>query len=156
MNLFARSLGGLLSDIAFAQFRVRGRLWTQCVCLVLEAVFLFLFGTIDASESWLKALALLICFSIFVQMAEGSTYAIIPCIGFRNLATVSAVVGAGGNAGAVIAIYAFYGTIHDQMLAFKVHAAYVMVFALATPFLHWPEHGSMFLAPKADVDGSCS
>ena len=83
MNLFARSLGGISSDILF------------------EAVFLFCM--VDSSQPWYVALAVLICFSLFVQMAEGTSYGIVPFMNKQQLAVVSALVGAGGNLGAVIA-----------------------------------------------------
>ena len=42
MNLFARSLGGITSDILFKYVGFRGRIWAQFLALFFEAVFLFL------------------------------------------------------------------------------------------------------------------
>ena len=36
----------------------------------------------DNSQPWYVALAVLVCFSLFVQMAEGTSYGIVP---FMNL-----------------------------------------------------------------------
>ncbi len=33
---------------------------------------------VDSSQPWYVALAVLICFSLFVQMAEGTSYGIVP------------------------------------------------------------------------------
>ena len=78
MNLFARSLGGITSDILFKYVGFRGRIWAQFLALFFEAVFLFCFGMVDSSQPWYVALAVLICFSLFVQMAEGTSYGIVP------------------------------------------------------------------------------
>lgn len=48
------------------------------------------------------AIASLMVFSIFVQGAEGSTFGIVPYLNPNVTGTVAGVIGAGGNAGAVI------------------------------------------------------
>ena len=40
MNLFARSLGGIFSDVMFARYAFPGRLWAQFLSLFFEGVFL--------------------------------------------------------------------------------------------------------------------
>mmetsp|Transcript_45889 Transcript_45889/g.142021 ORF Transcript_45889/g.142021 Transcript_45889/m.142021 type:complete len:545 (+) Transcript_45889:102-1736(+) len=148
MNLFARSLGGITSDLLFAKFGFPGRLWAQFLALFFEAIFLFGFGLVDNSQKWYTALIVLICFSTFVQMAEGTSYGIVPFMNRSQLAVVSALVGAGGNLGAVIAGKAFYAPIDDELLPFKIHAAYVMFWALLSPVYYWPELGGMFARPR--------
>merc|ERR1712084_110078 len=95
MNLFARSLGGIGSDIMFAKFGFPGRIWAQFLALFFESIFLFAFGCVSNDNEWYVALAVLICFSAFV--------------------------GAGGNLGAVIAGKCFYAPIDDELLPFKIH-----------------------------------
>ena len=139
-NLFARSLGGITSDLMYKHFAFRGRIWAQFLALFFEAVFLFAFGNVDNSQPWYVALAVLVCFSLFVQMAEGTSplgcsstrvpllivsidinwialiiarYGIVPFMNRKQLAVVSALVGAGGNLGAVIAGFCFYKPIQD-------------------------------------------
>lgn len=73
MNLFARSLGGITSDVLFKYVGFRGRIWAQFLALFFEAIFLFGFGLVDNSQPWYVALAVLVCFSLFVQMAEGTS-----------------------------------------------------------------------------------
>lgn len=147
MNLFARSLGGISSDVLFRKFGFRGRIWAQFIGLFFEAIFLFAFGCVDNSQPWYVALMVLICFSIFVQMSEGTSYGIVPFMNQKQLAVVSALVGAGGNLGAVIAGFCFYKPIDDPLLPFRVHAGYVMFWALLTPVYYWPEYGGMFSGP---------
>jgi len=148
MNLFARSLGGIFSDFLFARFGFPGRLWAQFLALFFEAIFLFAFGCVNNEQEWYTALCVLICFSLFVQMAEGTSYGIVPFMNKQQLAVVSALVGAGGNLGAVIAGFCFYKPIDDELLPFKVHAIYVMFWALLSPVYYWPHLGGMFVGPK--------
>merc|ERR1719313_1393086 len=148
MNLFARSLGGISSDLLFAKFGFTGRLWAQFLSLFFEAIFLFAFGCVNNEQEWYTALAVLICFSIFVQMAEGTSYGIVPFMNRQQLAIVSALVGAGGNLGAVIAGKGIYAVIDDELLPFKIHAGYVMFWALLSPLYYWPELGGMFTGPR--------
>merc|ERR1712007_128913 len=148
MNLFARSLGGIGSDFLFARFGFPGRIWAQFLALFFEAIFLFGFGCVSNDNEWYVALCVLICFSTFVQMAEGTSYGIVPFMIPKQLAIVSALVGAGGNLGAVIAGKCFYAPIDDELLPFKIHAGYVMFWALLSPAYYWPHLGGMFTGPR--------
>jgi len=94
----------------------------------------------------------LVCFSLFVQMAEGTSYGIVPFMKKEQLAMVSALVGAGGNAGAVFAGFSFYKQDWDDTLTpFKLHAGFVVSMSILSPFFYWPEYGSMFTAPAVDA-----
>jgi NNP family nitrate/nitrite transporter-like MFS transporter len=149
MNLFARSVGGILSDWANAHWQMQGRLWIHFVSLFGQAVFLFLFGCIDNSTGgWPVALVTLIVFAIFVNMAEGTSYGIVPYMIPKDLAIVSAVVGAGGTLGAVIATWSFYKHVEDPLTPFKMHAGYVLFWALTVFAMRWERMGSMFSRPK--------
>jgi len=46
-------------------------------------------------------------FGLFVCMACGATYAVVPLIRPKSIGSVSGIVGAGGNAGAVLASMLF-------------------------------------------------
>ena len=46
-NLFARSLGGISSDLMYKYFGFRGRIWAQFLALFFEAIFLLAFGNVD-------------------------------------------------------------------------------------------------------------
>merc|ERR1719321_2126562 len=152
MNLFARSVGGIASDWANVKCGMCGRLWMHFISLFGQAIFLFLFGCVDKDMGWPVALALLIVFAIFVNMAEGTSYGIVPYMIPKDLAIVSAVVGAGGTLGAVIATWSFYKYIEDALLPFKLHAGYVLFWALTCFLMRWDHLGSMFGGPK--VPGS--
>jgi len=151
MNLFARSLGGVLSDVLFRAYGFRGRIWAQFLALFFEGVFLFAFGSITNEHKWSTALLVLVCFSILVQMAEGTSYGMVPFMNKQQLSIVSALVGAGGNMGAIVATQAFYKpSFSDELLPFKVHAVYVIFFAILTPLYYWPEYGGMFYPPQPE------
>jgi len=148
MNLFARSLGGIASDWANIRWGMQGRLWVHFLSLFWEAICLFIFGCIDNSTGgWPAALVALIFFSIFVNMAEGTSYAIVPYMIPQDLAIVSAVVGAGGTAGAVIATWAFYKYVESTLLPYKLHSFYVMFWALTVLLMRWEHLGSMWQNP---------
>lgn len=150
MNLFARSLGGVMSDVLFSKFDFPGRLWAQFIALFGEGLMLFAFANVDSSQPWYVALIVLIFFSLFVQAAEGTSYGIVPFMNPPQLACISACVGAGGNLGAVIALWCFYKPLGpiDTLLPFKVHAAYVMFWALMNVCYCWEDKGSMFSKGK--------
>lgn len=123
---------------------MQGRLWAHFISLFGQAVFLFGFGCVTSEMGWALALVVLIIFSIFVNMAEGTSYGIVPYMIPDELAVVSAMVGAGGTLGAVIATWSFYKYIEDDLLPFKLHAAYVMFWALTCFLMRWDHMGSMF------------
>merc|ERR1712050_211621 len=148
MNLFARSLGGIASDWANLRWAMPGRLWAHFISLFGQAVFLFLFGCVTSDMGWPVALVVLIIFSCFVNAAEGTSYGIVPYMIPQHLAVVSAVVGAGGTLGAVIATWSFYKYVEDDLLPFKLHSAYVAFWALTCFLMRWGHLGSMFGGPK--------
>merc|ERR1719398_319572 len=156
VNLFARSVGGIASDWANQKCGMCGRLWMHFISLFGQAIFLFLFGCVDQDMGWPVALVVLIIFAIFVNMAEGTSYGIVPYMIPQELAIVSAMVGAGGTLGAVIATRLCYMTTEDDLLPFQLHAAYVMFWALACFAMRWEHLGSMFGGPAKAASYSAS
>lgn len=104
MNLFARSMGGFFGDKAGIKFGLKGRVWLMGGVLFFEGISLLFFSQM----TWLPlAIGSMIIFSLFVQMAEGATYSVVPFINKKAIGAVSGMVGAGGNAGAVMAGFLF-------------------------------------------------
>lgn len=104
MNLFARTLGGLVGDRSGLKWGLRGRVHFLGGILFLEGLALMLFSQQTLLPA---AIAALILFSLCVQMSEGATYSVVPFINKKALGAVAGVVGAGGNAGAVAAGFLF-------------------------------------------------
>jgi len=149
MNLFARSVGGIASDWASARAGMCGRLWVHFISLLGQSVFMFGFGLVNKDMGWPVALLMVVLMAICVNAAEGTSYGIVPYMLPQHLAIVSAVVGAGGTAGAVIALNLFYrpAWVPDPLDQFKWHAAYVFFWALTVPLMRWSHLGSMW-APQ--------
>ena len=104
MNIFARTLGGFISDRFVRTGGLKGRVRWLFIALLIEGFALILF-----SQMRVLALAIpsMIVFSLFVQMSEGATYSIVPFINKKALGSVAGIVGAGGNMGAVAAGFLF-------------------------------------------------
>jgi MFS transporter, NNP family, nitrate/nitrite transporter len=98
MNLFARGLGGFFSDICNGYMGMRGRIAIQTFFLVGEGIMVLVFAN---SKSLGLAIFYLVIFSLFVQAAEGSSFGIVPYIDPPATGSISGIVGAGGNVGAV-------------------------------------------------------
>jgi len=108
MNIFARTLGGLFGDNFGSLWGLKGRSFWLFICLFFEGLALMVFSQMHVL---FLALPALIVFSLFTQMAEGATYSVVPFINKKALGAVAGVVGAGGNAGAVLAGFLFKNVI---------------------------------------------
>jgi NNP family nitrate/nitrite transporter-like MFS transporter len=104
MNLFARTLGGIVGDRASIRYGLRGRVLVLGAVLLLEGVALVVFSQM---AGLVLAVSSMIVFSIFVQMSEGATFSVVPFVNRRAVGPVAGIVGAGGNAGAVLAGFLF-------------------------------------------------
>lgn len=104
MNLFARSLGGYFGDKAGVRWGLNGRAKFLGLLVLAEGLSLLLFSQMSLLP---LAVGSMIVFSLFVQMAEGATFSVVPFVNKKAIGTVSGIVGAGGNAGAVMAGFLF-------------------------------------------------
>jgi len=135
MNLFARGLGGFISDKMNAKYGLRGRLFWQSFVLIVEGSLVIVFahaGTLPI------AIVVLVCFSIFVQAAEGSTYGIVPYIDPPVTGSISGIIGAGGNVGAVA-----FSLCHRQLPskdAFIIMGIIIMCSSLLSVFVNINGH----------------
>ena len=99
MNIFARTLGGIFGDNFASLWGLRGRATWLFIVLLAEGLALMLFSQMPIL---VLAIPTLIIFSLCTQMSEGATYSVVPFINKKALGAVAGVVGAGGNAGAVL------------------------------------------------------
>ena len=99
MNLFARALGGITSDRVGKLFGMRGKGLLLAGMLLLEGIGLILFAQ---SGSLGIAIISMLSFALFLKMANGATYGIVPFINEKNVGLISGIVGAGGNLGGML------------------------------------------------------
>ncbi|PRD53982.1 MFS transporter [Sphingobacterium gobiense] len=104
MNIFARALGGIVSDKVGKRFGLKGKGTLLGLLLVLEGLGIALFA---ASGTLVFAVISMLIFALFLKMANGCTYGIVPFINKDNIGVVSGIVGAGGNIGAMLVGFLF-------------------------------------------------
>ncbi len=100
LALFARALGGIVSDRIAGRHGLEGRALLLFGLMVGEGAGLLAFSTMSTVG---PAIAAMLVFGLFTHMACGSTYALVPFIDRKALGGVAGIVGAGGNVGAVAA-----------------------------------------------------
>jgi len=104
MNLFARALGGIVSDRCSRRWGLRGRALLLGATIAAEGLAMMLF----AQARWLPAaIGTMLLMGLFVKMSNGANYAVVPFVNSRALGAVAGIVGAGGNLGAVMAGFLF-------------------------------------------------
>ena len=96
INLVARPLGGLISDT------MKNRKLVMSIYMLGIALGFLGMGFINSSWPIWIAVAITIICSMFVQGAEGATFAIIPLIKRKMTGQIAGMAGAFGNVGAVI------------------------------------------------------
>jgi len=134
MNLFARSLGGWLSDRFAASRGLTGRVQLLVAVMVAEGVALLVFSRMATLPS---AIFAMLTFSVCVKMAQGATYSVVPFINRQSLGAVSGIVGAGGNVGAVVYAYLLLRggtTLQDSLLHYGVAVIAIALVGLAVRF----------------------
>lgn len=99
MNIFARALGGIVSDKVNKTQGLRGRTWVLGSGLFLAGLGIVAFSFMN---TLILAIAALVFFALFVKMGNGATYSVVPYVNKRGIGMVSGVVGAGGNLGAML------------------------------------------------------
>ncbi len=100
LALFARALGGWVSDKMAARGTINSRVTLLFVMMLGEGAGLWLFSHAGSAA---LAVAAMLVFGLFTHMACGATYALVPFIDKRALGGVAGIIGAGGNVGAVLA-----------------------------------------------------
>lgn len=99
MNIFARALGGIMADKVGSRHGMRGKGFLLAVMLLLEGIGIILFAQ---AGSFVLAIVSMLSFALFLKMANGATYAIVPFVNEKNVGLISGIVGAGGNLGGML------------------------------------------------------
>jgi NNP family nitrate/nitrite transporter-like MFS transporter len=137
MNVFARALGGIVSDRCGLRWGLRGRALLLGGTILLEGLALMLFSQMR----WLPAaVAAMMIAGLFVKMSNGATYAVVPFVNQRALGAVAGIVGAGGNIGAVLAGFLFKTTAITWPQALLILGVLVAASASLAIVLRFPAH----------------
>jgi MFS transporter, NNP family, nitrate/nitrite transporter len=107
MNLFARALGGIVSDRFNRRWGLRGRALLLGATICCEGLAMMLFSQMRVLP---LAIASMMLTGLFIKMSNGATYSLVPFVNKRALGAVAGIVGAGGNVGSVLAGFLFKGS----------------------------------------------
>jgi NNP family nitrate/nitrite transporter-like MFS transporter len=97
--IYARGIGGWLSDAVDKKWSLRGRLWAQLVCMLVQGGLNIWFAR---TTSLVPSLLIMVVWSIVIQMSMGTNFGIVPYVDSPNTGSVAGIVGAGGNFGGAL------------------------------------------------------
>ncbi|HEY9116119.1 MAG TPA: MFS transporter [Bacteroidales bacterium] len=150
VNLFARPLGGLLSD------KMNNRKRTMLIYMIGIALGFFFMAIIakygpmgedgvmtllplfDGMWWLVVAVIITIATSIFVQGAEGATFAIIPMIKKEQTGQIAGMAGAYGNVGAVVYLV-LYSLVDDKTFFYILSGGALISFVFCWIMLREPK-----------------
>jgi NNP family nitrate/nitrite transporter-like MFS transporter len=124
MNLFARALGGFVSDKVGDKYGMRGKGLLLGSVLMLEGLGLLVFAQ---AGTLVLAIASMLLFALFLKMANGATYGIVPFINDKNVGLVAGIVGAGGNLGGMSFGFLFKSESLTYIQAFRYIGIIVII-----------------------------
>ncbi|MBK0384471.1 NarK family nitrate/nitrite MFS transporter [Pedobacter sp. SD-b] len=124
MNLFARALGGIVSDKVGSKFGMKGKWSLLAAVLLLEGCGVILFAQ---AGSLVLAIVSMLTFALFLKMSNGATYGIVPFVNENNVGLISGIVGAGGNLGGLIFGFLFKSESITYVQAFEYIGVAIIV-----------------------------
>jgi MFS transporter, NNP family, nitrate/nitrite transporter len=104
LNIFARALGGVVSDKIGKKYGFNGKVSLLAILLVLEGLGIMLFAN---SAGLIMAITTMFFFGLCLKMANGATYSIVPFVNSKAVGSIAGIVGAGGNVGAMLIGFLF-------------------------------------------------
>lgn len=134
MNIFARALGGYFSDKVGKLYGLKGKGLLLGIFLVLEGLGITYFAK---AGSLTMAIIAMLTFALFLKMANGGTYSIVPFVNKKAIGSVSGIVGAGGNIGAMLAGFLFKAksiTYSDAFLYLGIAVVVIGIVISIIPF----------------------
>ncbi|HEX7365704.1 MAG TPA: MFS transporter [Pelobium sp.] len=131
MNLFARALGGIVSDKVGLKFGLKGKGTLLALMLLLEGCGLILFAQ---AGSFVFAIISMLTFALFLKMSNGATYGIVPFVNEKNVGLISGIVGAGGNLGGMALGFLFKSEAITYVQAFE-YIGYAIIVVSAIIFI---------------------
>lgn len=137
LALFARALGGVVSDRVAATRGLDGRVALLFILILAEGIGLIAFSQMSVAT---RAVIAMLIFGVFTHMACGATYSLVPFVNRRALGGVAGIVGAGGNVGAVAAGVVVKGASSVQASLFILGAVVTLSAACALAVRFSREH----------------
>jgi NNP family nitrate/nitrite transporter-like MFS transporter len=155
MNLFARALGGIFSDKAGFRWGMRGKGVLLSSVLLLEGVALLAFSHATVLT---LAIGCMLCFALFLKMANGAVYGIVPFINESRTGMIAGVVGAGGNVGGMIFGFLFRSASLRYAEAFGVIGIAVVAVAVFVSLTRWAPGEQRVILAEMDpvVEGAAA
>jgi NNP family nitrate/nitrite transporter-like MFS transporter len=141
MNIFARALGGIVSDRCHTKWGLRGRVTLLGCTIFGEGLALMLFSQMR----WLPlAIGAMMLTGLFIKMSNGATYAVVPFVNRTSLGAVAGIVGAGGNVGSVMAGFLFKGSMPwtQALLVLGAVVTAISICTLTVRFSEAEEHSA--------------
>jgi NNP family nitrate/nitrite transporter-like MFS transporter len=127
MNIFARALGGIFADKVGNKYGMKGKGLLLAAVLLLEGIGLLLFAQ---SGNLAMAIVTMLSFALFLKMANGATYSIVPFVNEKNVGLVAGIVGAGGNVGGMLFGFLFKSETITYVQAFTYIGFIVMAISV--------------------------
>jgi MFS transporter, NNP family, nitrate/nitrite transporter len=151
MNLFARALGGIVSDGCNRRWGLRGRGLLLGCTIGAEGLAMLLFSQMRVLP---LAIATMMLTGLFVKMSNGANYSVVPFVNKRALGAVAGIVGAGGNAGAVLAGFLFKTSSLTYSQAFMILGVMILACSPLAFTLRFAPRDE--LATKQEIDSRLS
>lgn len=131
MNIFARALGGIVSDRVGRKSGLRGKGFLLAAMLLIEGIGIIIFAH---AGSLGMAIVSMLSFALFLKMANGATYGIVPFINEKNVGLISGIVGAGGNLGGMLFGFLFKSQSITYVQAFT-YIGFIVISVAAIVFV---------------------
>ncbi|QDT56161.1 putative nitrate transporter NarT [Caulifigura coniformis] len=147
MNLFARALGGWIGDKFGSKSGLSGRARWLFLTLFCEGIALLMFSQ---ARTLAVGIPLLMLLGLFVKMSNGATYAVAPFLNREALGSVTGIVGAGGNVGAVLAGFLFKSSAITWPTAMFLLGIIVTLSSFAVLAVRFADKAAEDLAPQGE------
>ncbi|KAL6851837.1 major facilitator superfamily domain-containing protein [Trichoderma novae-zelandiae] len=104
MNLFARPLGGIISDLLYARFGLRAKMYWLLASALSQGIAMIGLGVyINKTNATIGGvIGFIVAIAITGFAANGACYSIYGHLRPKNIGVVAGIVGAGGNIGGLL------------------------------------------------------
>jgi NNP family nitrate/nitrite transporter-like MFS transporter len=152
LNIFARALGGIVSDKVGRKYGFNGKVGLLAILLLLEGLGIMIFAN---SGSLVMAITMMFFFGICLKMANGATYSIVPFINPKAVGSIAGIVGAGGNVGAMLIGFLFKSMPYSSAFLYLGASVFVVgLIVMAVKLLSLQNAGKQVNAETQDIGGS--